>query len=470
MGKRLLFVGNGVDLLTGYKTRYNDFLNQYMEKIDYLIGRKLKDAKKIRFLNVNEDYDEVKKEFEKINIKYFEEAKSLYFYPPYEIFNLHKKNGEIWYYRFGCIYWDVISSEVIDKKYEFLYGLLENCKEGNENRAVINGCVNNEFHKKDILMKEINFTYRQEGEKSKDLYEANKRCYELAYKEEKKIELNIFILAFILVNREVIGVEKYTDNRVESWGDLEFFIKKMAEDDTILKEISKEFNIPYEIRNDKSFNELKQELASFIEKEDKNESKFKIKAFEESEHLLKAEKIINFNYKGNALIEEANHSEDILYVHGKYEHKDKIILGFDESANKSMIKGESNYRTDMIHMAKVFQYGLKHDEDKRKAREIMKKHWDSVAVFGHSISESDYSYFFNILDKNLEEPDFKFELIHYAFDEYSERNNKYNLYKSFVKMLRAYEIHTGKRCMEKLYDGALYEEIEFKYNKEQRLF
>lgn len=465
MGKRLLFVGNGIDLLTGCRTTYSNFIYKYEDRAKYLVGKKLCLSRKIR-LRPYSGIEKMEKMFKRLEIKYIlDGTKTFYFHPPYEMFCLTRtKEEEFWYATTNCEYW---GNKAKDHKYKELSDYLYNYKDSAGEKKYfgsINGYHDISLNDRNHLMKEVKYTFNQVG---MDNYKNNKKAYEY-YLSDKDLDLgkvNIFLFTFILIKWNVIGIDKYINVDIENWGDLEYFIKEMARDDSLLIDVSEEFDIPYKNQKDESFEDLKRKLSEFIEEQAKLNDKIKVSKKVSS--LLEASKVINFNYKGNPLIEKGKDLKDILYVHGKYQERENIILGFDESANKSLSRGENKYKTDMIHMSKIFQYTLSYGDDKKEVSKLVKKYWDTVSVIGHSISESDYSYFFNILDKNLDNSDFKIELLYYKYKSNGKTvTNEYNLLKSSVQMLRAYEVYSGKECMNMLYEGKLVKRVEYDYSKD----
>ncbi len=69
-----------------------------------------------------------------------------------------------------------------------------------------------------------------------------------------------------------------------------------------------------------------------------------------------------------------------------------------------------------------------------------------ISIVGHSIGEQDYSYFFSILDRNID-----FISIHCLWYEYNEgANNKESMKEALFEMLTSYEKYSNKRILHKM--------------------
>ncbi len=163
----------------------------------------------------------------------------------------------------------------------------------------------------------------------------------------------------------------------------------------------------------------------------------------------KYQKIISFNYtdffsKSTVPISSYN-------VHGVFLDKRNIVFGLDIDIKNGLFK-EPGIKTDFenkLHKNILLRNFLKISQLLQLQVEKEHNSFNTIgwlSIIGHSIGEQDYSYYFSILDRNVET--IKITCYWYEFNEGG--NNKDSLKNAVFEMLTAYERYSNKRVLHKM--------------------
>lgn len=157
-------------------------------------------------------------------------------------------------------------------------------------------------------------------------------------------------------------------------------------------------------------------------------------------------KIISFNYVPLVL----NH-RDLYHVHGNINDKGKIVFGFDVNLKNSDLHKEQRKTVFEINLSKnksLLKFSklhqLLHLQVDKEQNNIGKV--GSMTIVGHSIGEQDYSYYFSILDRNID--NIEIICLWYEFNEGGDNNE--SLKEALLEMLFNYEKYSNQRILHKM--------------------
>jgi Bacteriophage abortive infection AbiH len=422
----VLIVGNGFDRKLGLKTDYFSFL-EWMKKEGYGVGSKfLGYSEKIYLRNINspfegrlqdyKDFADISENFrgEKFNIqnlpqnKYFDVPQEnfmansfLYLLPEIISDNIQSKteNPNIWY--------TFIQLLQYEKKHKLFNLNISNFEKylGDEGNWVdIEG----------LIQKSIEIRIQQD------------------YYKQGIFSISNYFDVFSLANLLVMDINKNHQRRKEDiyeivWRDfLEF---KMA-------------LVDYLSFTSSSINSLQE---SFLRESDKHRVSSNEKAFTFI-NINQYNKIINFNYVPFILTHD-----DVYYVHGDIMDNDNIVFGLDVNLKNSELNRDERKTVFEINLYKnkrLLKFSKLHqllhlqvDKDKNKLGVV-----NSITIVGHSIGEQDYSYYFSILERNID--NIEIICLWYEFNEGG--NNKESLKEDLLEMLFSFEKYSNKRILHKM--------------------
>ena len=173
--------------------------------------------------------------------------------------------------------------------------------------------------------------------------------------------------------------------------------------------------------------------------------------------LTNYHKIINFNYT-NFWPEKP----DVYYVHGNIDDLSNVVFGLDmnirggefqKDERKTTFEINLHKNKELLKFSKISQ--LLHLQVDKKSNPLGKT--DTLSIIGHSIGEQDYSYYFSILDRNVD-----FLQINCLWYEYNEvGNNKESMKDALFEMLTSYEKYSNQRILHKMiFEGRIkFEEV-----------
>ncbi len=208
------------------------------------------------------------------------------------------------------------------------------------------------------------------------------------------------------------------------------------------------------------FLDFKKTLSNYLvmvsNKKDASWSKYDIvsKKYKESESGEKSiiqmtyyHKIINFNYT-----DFFKENSQVYYVHGNSNDGKEIVFGLDmeikggllhDTERKTTFEINLNKNKQLLRFSKISQLlNLQVDKESSQFNKI-----SILTIVGHSIGEQDYSYYFSILDRNVDHI-----MIICLWYEYNEggNNNKESLKDALFEMLTNYEKFSNKRVLHKM--------------------
>lgn len=157
-------------------------------------------------------------------------------------------------------------------------------------------------------------------------------------------------------------------------------------------------------------------------------------------------KIINFNYVPLVF----NHA-DVYHIHGDIDDREKIVFGLDVNLRNSELHTDERKTTfeiklsrskSLLRFSKLHQLlHLQVDKGKNNLGKVF-----SLTIIGHSIGEQDYSYYFSILDRNIE--NIEIVCLWYKYNEVG--NNKESSIESLFEMITSYERYCNQRIIHKM--------------------
>lgn len=158
------------------------------------------------------------------------------------------------------------------------------------------------------------------------------------------------------------------------------------------------------------------------------------------------ETIIDFNYT-----DFGPDDPKIYYVHGNIDDRDNVVFGLDMNIKGGTLEKDERKTT--------FELGLTKSKQLLKFSKIsqllhLQVHKDShplnkitqLSIVGHSIGEQDYSYYFSILDRNVDH--IQINCLWYGFNEGG--NNKEFMKNALFEMLTGYERYSNQRILHKM--------------------
>ena len=158
------------------------------------------------------------------------------------------------------------------------------------------------------------------------------------------------------------------------------------------------------------------------------------------------EKIINFNYTP-FLCE----SSQLYHVHGNKEDRDSIVFGLDMNIKGGALEKDERKTTfelgltknkQLLQFSKISQ--LLHLQVDKISHPLNKI--SQLSIVGHSIGEQDYSYYFSILDRNVD----NIEIICLWYEFIDGGSNKEFMKIALFEMLTAYERYANQRILHKM--------------------
>jgi len=163
-------------------------------------------------------------------------------------------------------------------------------------------------------------------------------------------------------------------------------------------------------------------------------------------HASHYEKIIDFNYTDFG-VENPN----VYYVHGNVDDRNNIVFGLDMNIKGGALEKDERKTTfelsltknkPLLKFSKISQ--LLHLQVDKTAHPLNKI--TQLSIVGHSIGEQDYSYYFSILDRNVDY--IQINCLWYEFNEGG--NNKEFMKEALFEMLTGYEKYSNQRILHKM--------------------
>ncbi len=163
-------------------------------------------------------------------------------------------------------------------------------------------------------------------------------------------------------------------------------------------------------------------------------------------HANQYEKIIDFNY--TPFVSEKS---KLYYVHGNKDDRDNIVFGLDmnikggefqKDERKTTFELSLNKNKELLKFSKISQLlHLQVDKISHPLNKITQ-----LSIVGHSMGEQDYSYYFSILDRNVD--NIQLNCFWYEFNEGG--NNKESMKDALFEMLTEYEKYSNQRILHKM--------------------
>ncbi|MBK6381692.1 MAG: hypothetical protein IPF72_19345 [Chitinophagaceae bacterium] len=163
-------------------------------------------------------------------------------------------------------------------------------------------------------------------------------------------------------------------------------------------------------------------------------------------HTSHYEKIIDFNYT-----DFGPENPNIYYVHGNIDDSKNVVFGLDmnirggefqKHERKTAFELNLTKNKDLLKFSKISQLlHLQVDKISHTLNKITQ-----LSIVGHSIGEQDYSYYFSILDRNVDH--IQLNCLWYQFNEGG--NNKESLKDALFEMLTEYEKYSNQRILHKM--------------------
>lgn len=419
---RVLIVGNGFDRKLGLKTDYISFLDWMQEK-GYGVGERFAEySKKIHFPYLQTSDSRIKeyKEFapqaqfegeifnilNPTSVKYFQESKEsylanslLYVLPEITSNNppANTKHPNIWY------------SFIQLLRYQKKNKLLD------INTAGFEKCLCDEGNWVDIegLIQKSIETIIQQGHFKGGIFSISSH-------------FDVFSLANLLLmdlnkNHQIPKEEVYA----LVWKDFLEFKKILCCYLTPLSEKIKK-NWP---------NFEKASLLKYSENEEIN--------------IIRAnsfEKIIDFNYT-----DFGPENPNLYYVHGNIDDLKNVVFGLDMNIRGGEFQKDerkTGFELSLIKNKELLKFSkisqLLHLQVDKVSHPLTKI--TELSIVGHSIGEQDYSYYFSILDRNVD--NIQLNCFWYEFNEGG--NNKESMKDALFEMLTEYEKYSNQRILHKM--------------------
>ncbi len=387
MEERILFLGNGYDIGRGLKTSYKDFLKYY------------------NFMLCNQIIEDYLSFYES---KFFTRMSS-------SISRYKKFNNEIYKKIINKIINKILNKSLFNTSSfimlkdiiteEQFYEILKM----DDSVSFFNYL--NDISASDgqeLLYSELLYFKYNQKIKLEDLKE---KSYKGEVVENKWIEY--FLHLYYLNDDLEIG-----DSPIQlkgSWASLEEVIKENFVNENQVNTFDQYHNVNYSFAKNKwlSFSQMKGLLYIYIEGEfkDKKDNQHE---FLQREKFANYKNIVSFNYTN--LLSEYKELK-IEYIHGQLDDGERIVFGFDE--NEYFNSTEKRVSNNMgIDYTKVNQLIVKNTYNKQLKRNFENNlftevKYKTLGIYGHSIGECDFSYFANIIKKNIE----KIEVIVYYYDD-----------------------------------------------------
>lgn len=411
----ILFVGNGIDLLNGYKTDYVSFL-----------------------------MDE-KKEYEKLFIQAVKK----------------KLGSKVFFNRTELKEKDVNVNGFIEKL--FFEKDINNLKMEFANINIYDRCeYENGRHNNRTMSKEMEGNFFDEFESKLELSLENEFFSVSAMKEEdiRTNEVsNLWISYFI---------KCYLDGILsgENWIDLEGLIfenaKKIITDNEKTQYTIKEHKEMYFDENCDIYEEfinMKERLCIYLSRAKINPGDLsKLRC----DDLDKYGTILNFNYSSSDLLPQVipgtEEAIDEFFIHGTTYDRSDIVFGFDDGMLTNVNTNEYEYQdSELYKMSKTYQLlklSLKYQSDKMvsKIKIPDKENINCIGILGHSISQADYNYFSTLCDFDKVTIEI-FWYDYYVKDNSGKRirkNNQIPLMESLIAMIHEMERKTKIKILHRM--------------------
>lgn len=421
----VLFVGNGVDLVNGYKTGYVDFLLSY------------KDQYKNLFINGVKSILDSKI----FLIPHMLETESI------DTFQFINK-----------FYFQKISLNNTLKKYNISDKAL--AKDNSNTYQEIQSGVNNstEFHnmKKKLTKLSTENVFFNISELSN-------------YNKKEHESPNFWITYFMecYIHKELSE---------KNWIDLEDLILRNAEsvssdnvplNYTVEHHIEKYFNDDIDLEDE--FKKMKILLCKYIERIKKGKPKYD---FVQRQYIEKYGTRLIFNYTYPQLLD--NHGGSDFYIHGKVEDECDIVFGYDDGMLRDALTSTYAHKsTEFYNYSKTYQLmklSLNYQNEKMMHgfKLPLKKDIEYIGILGHSIGKADYNYFRTLCDFSK----VKIEVFWYEYEVTTENgevkvdNNRDSLFNNVIKMIHEMERRTQTEILHKMLieQRIVFREVKF-YNE-----
>lgn len=350
----VLFVGNGIDLLNGYKTDYISFLISKKEYYQYLYVKEIENMLDSKVFYVADMMKE-----EKLDV--FEFIQS------------------------ACIKKNEHEIDTMIAKYE-MYDRERFEANTHKNRTI--SSILEPKTNAQLLMKEV----------SKLSLSPNNKFFNVANLTLENINScirpNIWISYFMCCS--VKGILSG-----ENWIDLEGLIfmnakknsEKLILEYTIEEHKEKYYNSDCDIHS--QFDEMKKILSEYLSNATSCEGKLKNLRCSE---LSKYGTVLNFNYSSSNLLMNTEPAREEICIHGKIEDGKKIVFGYDDGMLSDVNTHEYDCREGYERMSKTYQLldlSLNYQLNRMNVEKKLPSRDNilHIGILGHSIGDADYNYF-----------------------------------------------------------------------------
>lgn len=409
----VLFVGNGIDLLNGYKTDYVSFLLSEKEQYKSLFIQGIQ--KKLSSVKIGNNFNSQESKIDIFN--YF------------ELLYINSEPGAF-------------------QKYLRTNNLF--IKPNNDNSYI--------YAKLELNLDSIFFK----------VSEVTKTDFEQC--PTSNIWLSYFITCYldgVLSGNNWIDLEGliYKNvkkiNTMDSTEQLEY---------TIFDHKMLYYNDELDIYSD--FLEMKKKLSKYIIVE-KSVSKTKVEL--KCNELEKYGTRINFNYSYSRLLpvdDGSNMSPDEFFIHGLTIDAENIVFGYDDGMLTNVETYEYEYdNKEFYKMSKTYQLlqlSLIYQNEKRDSNIIIPKRDNIkyIGVLGHSISEADYNYFYTLCDFDkvvIEVFWYKYSITN-TNGESENKDNQLALMENLISMIHEMERQTQKKILHRMLieQRIIFRELKYK--------
>lgn len=127
--------------------------------------------------------------------------------------------------------------------------------------------------------------------------------------------------------------------------------------------------------------------------------------------------IFSFNYTNP--FDEFNNGENlnVINVHGDLSENDSIIFGFNKLNFENCTKYELPFTKNYQNLCRNY------DNIKLKQLDMSSGHGNKIIIYGHSLNEFDYEYFFNIFDRANLINNNSHVIIYFCYSEYDKKSS-----------------------------------------------